>query len=164
MSNSCIITTSGEDKMLPKEDFKEIKFEDLPIKFRKDLEKDKKYITKSFVNSEGVWRVQIKNKPVKVDGLQATVSNMFDYKPGGFDTEDVKVSTEDTSTSTEETDAFMTVFPKEIKQPKNEDEVRDLMFDTLCKAVSYLEDRIAYFEKLMLGAPKKRVIRIKKRQ
>lgn len=61
----------------------------------------------------------------------------------------------------EQTDAYLTVFPKS-GEPKNDYEILQFEFDNLAKVVSYLEDRIAVFEKIILGKEKRRAIRIKK--
>ncbi|MDD3421178.1 MAG: hypothetical protein PHS47_02615, partial [Methanocellales archaeon] len=60
-----------------------------------------------------------------------------------------------------QTDAYLTLFPKS-SEPKNDYEILQFEFDNLAKVVSYLEDRIAVFEKIILGKEKRRAIRIKK--
>lgn len=62
-----------------------IKYEELPIEFRKQIEKDKEFITKCWVNKERTkYRIQVKNKPISIGKSsvfkdEALASYLVDY-------------------------------------------------------------------------------------
>lgn len=61
-----------------KEDFKIIEFSQLPEEFRNQV--NKKYVKRCFLNSEGIYRVEVKDEPIK-NGLNGTMDYLLDYNP-----------------------------------------------------------------------------------
>lgn len=68
-----------QQEWIAKEDFEEIDLPQLPDEFRKQL--DDKYAKKGFINSEGIYRVKIQNRPINPSGYEGTMDCLMDYNP-----------------------------------------------------------------------------------
>lgn len=69
----------NKENWSPKEDFEEITEDKLPKEFKKDI--NLKYLNRCFINSEGIYRVEIKDEPIpKEMGVEGKRDYMLDYK------------------------------------------------------------------------------------